>query len=143
MYRSEKWARKIFETSDQNHGVTRFKICKFYTYSKMSFLSTKKPPFDKTTWLKDQTKVSLTEKWAAKIFGTDDQNHGLIRFKICKFLDYSKMSFLWTKKPPFDKTTWSSDKTKVSLTERWARKILGTGDQNHGLTRFKICKFFD
>ena len=32
-------------------------------------------------------------------------SHGLTRFKICKFFDYSKMSFLWTKKPPFDKTT--------------------------------------
>ena len=109
----------------------------------MSFLSTKKPPFDKTTWLKDQTKVSWTEKWAAKIFGTDDQNHGLIRFKICKFLDYSKMSFLWTKKPPFDKTTSTIDKTKVSFTEKWPRKIFGTDNQNHGLTRFKICQFFD
>ena len=42
---------------------------------------------------------------AQKIFGTVDANHGLTRFKICKFYDYSKMSFLWTKKPPFDKTT--------------------------------------
>ena len=44
------------------------------------------------------------------------------------------MSFLWTKKPPFDKTTRSNDKTKVSCTEKWARKIFGTYDQYHGLS---------
>ena len=53
------------------------------------------------------------------------------------------MSFLWTKKPPFDKTTRSKDKTKVSGTEKEARKTFGTDDQNHGLTRYKICKYFN
>ena len=102
---TEKQARKIFGTDDQNHGLTRFKICKFFDYSKMSFLWTKKPPFDKTTLSNDKTNVSSTEKQARNIFGTDDQNHGLARFKRFKFFDYSKMSFLWTKKPPFEKTT--------------------------------------
>ena len=115
---TEKKARKIFGFDDENHGLTRFKICKFFDNSKMSFLWTKKRPFDKTTWSNDKTKVSCTEKLARKIFGTDDENHGLTRFKICKFLDYSKMSFLWTKNPPFDKTTWSNDKTKVCCTEK-------------------------
>ena len=71
----------------------------------MSFLSTKKPPFQKTTLSNDKTKVSCTEKWARKIFETSDKNHELTRFKICNFFDYSKMSFLWNKKPPFDKRT--------------------------------------
>ena len=71
----------------------------------MSFLWTKKTPFDKITRSNDKTKVSWTEKKARKIFGTYDQNHGLTRFKICKIFNYSKMSFLWTKKPPIDKTT--------------------------------------
>ena len=84
----------------------------------MSFLWTKKPPFDKTTSTNDKTKVSFTEKWPRKIFGTFDENHELARFKICKFFDYTKMSFLWTKKPPFNKTTWSNDKTKDSDTEK-------------------------
>ena len=52
------------------------------------------------------------------MFGTDDENQGLTRFKICKFLDYNTISFLWTKKPPFDKTTLSNDKLKVSCTEK-------------------------
>ena len=52
------------------------------------------------------------------------------------------MLFIWTKKAPFDKTTSSNDKTKISCTEKKARKIFGTFDENHGLTRFKICKFF-
>ena len=118
MYRSEKWARKIFETADENNGLTRFKICKCFDYSKMSFLCTKKPPFYKTTWSNHKTKVSCREKWARKIFGTGDQNHGLTRFKTCKFFHYSKMSLLWTKKPPFDKTTWSNYKTKVFCTDQ-------------------------
>ena len=71
----------------------------------MSFLWFKKPPFDKTILSNDKTKVSCTEKLARKIFGTDDENLALTRFKICKFLDHSKMSFLWSKKPLFDKTT--------------------------------------
>ena len=58
----------------------------------MSFLWTKKPPFEKRTSTNDETKVSFTEKWPRKIFGTDDQNHWLTRFKICQFFDYSKMS---------------------------------------------------
>ena len=115
---TEKKARKKLRTFDENHGLTRFKICKFFDYSKMSFLWTKRPPFDKTTWSNDKTKVSCTEKQARKIFRTSDENHGLTRFKICKFLDYCKLSFLWTKKPPFDKTTLSNDKTKVSWTEK-------------------------
>ena len=84
----------------------------------MSFLRTKKPPFDKTTWSNDKPKVSCTEKWAWKIFGPLDENPGLARFKIWKFFDYTKTSFLWSKKPPFDKTTWSNDKTKDSDTEK-------------------------
>ena len=140
---TEKEDQKIFGTFDKNYGWTRFKICKFFDYSKMSFLRTKKPPFDKKTWSNVKTKVSWTEKRAGKIFGTDDQNHGLTRFKICKFLDYSKMSFLRTKTPPFDKKTWSNDKTKVSCTEKEDQKIFGTFDKNYGWTRFKICKFFD
>ena len=79
-----------------------------------------KPPFDKTTWSNDKTKVSCTGQKSTleRIFETSDENHGLTRFKICKFFDYTKMSFLWTKKSPFDKTTWSNDKTKVSWTEK-------------------------
>ena len=109
----------------------------------MSFLWTKKPPFDKATLSNDKTKVSCTQKYARNIFGTDDENHGLTSFKICKFLDDSKMSFLWSKKPPFDKTTLSNDKTKDSCTQKYARNIFGTDDENHGLTSFKICKFLD
>ena len=52
------------------------------------------------------------------IFGFSDQNEALTPFKICKFFDYKKMSFLWSKKPPFEKTTSSNDKTKVSFTEK-------------------------
>ena len=50
-----------------------------------------------------------------KIFGIFDLNHALTSFKIRKFFDYSKMSFLWSKTHPFEKTTSSNDKTKVNL----------------------------
>ena len=100
-----KVGSKVFGISDQNHWLTRFKICKFLDYSKMAFLWTKKLPFDKTTLINDKTNVSFTEKQARKIVGTFDENHELTRFKKCKFFDYSKMSFLWPKKPAFEKTT--------------------------------------
>ena len=56
----------------------------------------------------DQTTIPIflvQKSIARKIFGTSDENRGLTRFKICQFFDYIKMSFIWTKKPPFDKTT--------------------------------------
>ena len=71
----------------------------------------------------------------------DDKNHGLTRFKICKFHDCSKMSFLWTKKTPFDKTTSSNDKTKDSCTQKYAGKIFGIDDKNHGLPLLKYANF--
>ena len=109
----------------------------------MSFLWTKKPPFDKTTWSIDKTKVSWTGKWAQEILGTDAQNHGLTRFKICKFLDYSKMSFLWTKNPLFVKKNIMKGQNQSFLYRKiGSQDIFGTYDQNHGLTRFKISKFF-
>ena len=84
----------------------------------MSFLWSKKPPFEKTTSSNDKSKLSFTEKKTSKIFKTSDQNHGLTPFKICKFLDYKKMSFLLSKKPSFKKTTASNEKTKVTLREK-------------------------
>ena len=51
------------------------------------------------------------------IFGFSDQNEALTPFKICKFFDYKKMSFLWSKKPPIEKKTSSNDKTKVTRRE--------------------------
>ena len=120
LYRSDKWARNIFETSDENHWLTRIKIWKIVNYSKLSFLWTKKPPFDKTTCSNGKTEISCIDQISGleRFLKLLTKNHGLTRYKICKFFDYSIMSFLWTKKPPVDKTTWSSDKTKVFWTEK-------------------------
>ena len=52
----------MFGTSDKNHGLTPFKICKFFDHSEMSFLWSKMAPFEKTTPSNDKTNVSLTEK---------------------------------------------------------------------------------
>ena len=41
------------------------------------------------------------------------------------------MTFLSFKKPPVEKRTSSNDKTKVSFTEKQARKIFGIFDLNH------------
>ena len=41
---------------------------------------------------------------------------------------------MWSKKPPFGKTTSSDDKNEVSNTEKWAGKTFGIFYQNHGLT---------
>ena len=53
------------------------------------------------------------------------------------------MSFLQYKKLFYTKTTSLNDKINVFSTEKQARKIFGTSYQNHGLTPFQICKFFD
>ena len=84
----------------------------------MSFLWSKKPRCIKTTSSNDNTNASFTEKQARKIFRTSDQNHGLTSFKIFKFFHYRKISFLSSKKAPFEKTTSSNDKTNVSFSEK-------------------------
>ena len=43
----------------------------------MTFLSTKKRPFEKTTSSKEKTKSCFKEKNPRTIFGTFDENHGL------------------------------------------------------------------
>ena len=139
----QKQAAKIFRNFDQNHGLTPFKICKFFDHSKMSFLWSKKPRFKRTTSSNDETNVSCTEKQAQQIFATSDQNHWLTFFQICRFVDDSKMSFLWSKKPPFKKKTSSNDKTNVCLTEKQVWKIFGTCDGNLQVTPFKLSRFFD
>ena len=85
----------------------------------MTFLWSKKPPFEKTASSTDKMKVSFTEKKACKIFGIFDKNHGLSPSEKCKFCDYSKMTFLLSKKPPFEKITSSNDKTKKRSFERY------------------------
>ena len=105
-------------TSDKNHGLTPFKKCRFFDYKKISFSWSKKPPFEKRTSSNDKTNITFREKKTENIFGSSDEIHGLTPFKICKFFDHSKMSFLWSKKPPFKKTTSLNDKTNVSLTEK-------------------------
>ena len=52
----------MFRNFDQNHGLTPFKICKFFIFSYFVFLWSKKAPFAKKTSSKDEAKVSLTEK---------------------------------------------------------------------------------
>ena len=52
------------------------------------------------------------------MFKTSEQNKEITPFKVCRLLDYSKMSFLCSKKASLEKTTSSNDKTNVSLTEK-------------------------
>ena len=85
----------------------------------MPFLWSKKPPFEKTASSTDKMNVSLTEKKACKIFGIFDKNHGLSPSEKCKFFDYRQGTFLLCKKPPFEKTTSSNDKTKKGSFERY------------------------
>ena len=72
----------------------------------MIYLSPKKPPFEKTTLSNDRTKISFNEKKSWTIFRTFDQNHGNMQ----NFQLYIKMTFLSSKKAPFEKTTSSNDK---------------------------------
>ena len=50
--------------------------------------------------------------------GIFDENHRLTHLKKCNFFDYSKMTFLTSKQPSFEKTTSSNDNAMVSLTEK-------------------------
>ena len=83
----------------------------------MTFLSSKKTHFEKTTSSDEEPRSHLQKKEARKKFGIFNQNHWLTPLEKCKFFDYSKMTFMWSKKPPFGKTTSSDDKKEVSNTE--------------------------
>ena len=117
----------------------------FSTIVKWStFLSSKKPPFEKTQSPNDNTEISCRENYALEIYGIFYQNHGLTPFEICPIFNYSKMTFLSSKRPPIEKTTSWKDNTKVSCTENKARGIFRIFKQNHGLTPLKkIWKIFD
>ena len=105
----------------------------------------KKPPFGKTTSSDDEKEVSIIPKSRLeRHWEFFYQNHGLTPWEKCKFFDYSKMTFMWSKKPPFGKTTSSDDEKEVSIIpksrlERHWEFVY----QNHGLTPLEKCKFFD
>ena len=85
----------------------------------MSLLSSKKPAIEKITLWNDNTKISCTENNARGIFGIFKQNNGLTSLKrIWKIFDYSKMTFLSSKKYPFEKITSPNDKTKVFFLQK-------------------------
>ena len=60
----------------------------------MTFLSSKKTHFEKTTSSDENPKSLLQKKEAWKTFGIFNQNHGLTPLEKCKFLDYSKRKVL-------------------------------------------------
>ena len=119
---TEKQAPKIIGIFDKNPELTPLKKCKFFDYSEMTLLSSKNTHFEKTTSSDDKTQVSFAEKKARKKFGIFDQNHLLTSLEKCKFFDYSKMTFMSSKRPPFGKTTSSDDKKEISNTETQAGK---------------------
>ena len=99
----------------QNHRLTPLEKCIFFDHSKMTFLLSKKTHFEKITSSDEKPRSLLQKKEAWKKFGIFNQNHWLTPLEKCKFFDYSKMTFMWSKKPPFGKTTSSDDKKEVSL----------------------------
>ena len=84
----------------------------------MTYLSSKKTHFEKTTSSDEEPRSLLQKKEARKKLRIFNQNHWLTPLEKCKFFDYSKMTFMWSKKPPFGKTTSSDDKNEVSNTEK-------------------------
>ena len=82
------------------------------------------------------------QSWALLKSAMFDQNRWLTPLEMCKFFYYGKMTVLSSKKPPFEITKSSNDKTKVSFTENWVLMKSGMFDQNRGLTPLEICKFF-
>ena len=94
---TEKQAPKIIGIFDKKHQLTPLKKCKFFGYSEVSLLSSKKTHFEKTTSSDNKAQVSFTEKKARKKFGIFNQNHLLIPLEKCKFFYYSKMTFMSSK----------------------------------------------
>ena len=69
----------------------------------MTFLSSKKPPFEKITSPNDKTNVSFTEGKTQKIFGIFDHNHGLTLFENANFWTIEKRHFYRIKSLPLRK----------------------------------------
>ena len=103
---------------DQNDRLTPLEKCQVFDHSEMTFLSSKKTHFEKTTSSDEEPRSLLQKKEARKKLRIFNQNHWLTPLEKCKFFDYSKMTFMWSKKPPFGKTTSSDDKKEVSNTEK-------------------------
>ena len=55
----ENYALEIYGIFYQNHGLTPFQICPIFNYRKMTFLSSKRPPIEKTTSWKDMQHQGL------------------------------------------------------------------------------------
>ena len=122
---TEKQAPKVTGIFDENHELlTPSKKCRFFDRSKMTLLSSKKTHFEKTTISDNKTQVSFAEKKCSKEVWNIilDQNNLLTSLEKCKFFDFSKMTFMSSKKPPFGKTTSSDDKKEISNTEKQAGK---------------------
>ena len=129
---------------DQNHRLTPLEKCQFFDHSEMTFLSSKKTHFEKTTSSDEKPRSVLQKKEAWKKFGIFKQNHWLTPLEKCIFFDYSKMTFMWSKKPPFGKRTSSDDKKEVSLIPKSRlERHWEFFYQNHGLTPLEKCNFFD
>ena len=99
-------------------SVNHFGKMQFFDHSEMTFLSSNKTHFEKTTSSDEKPRSVLQKKEAWKKFGISNQNNWLTPLEKCKFFDYSKMTFMGSKKPPFGKTTSSDDKKEVSNTEK-------------------------
>ena len=124
LLKRRRFMQMIFGNFDQNHDLENAifsTIVKYHFYRLKSLLfrrhqTTKPMSILQKSWLEGYLKFL--------------KNHGLTLLEICKFFDYSKMTFLSSKKPPFEKTTSSNDKTNVYFTEKLARRILEIFDES-------------
>ena len=99
---------------DPNHGLTALKICPIFNCIKNDIFIVQKASYWENNIMKRQHQDLLYKKNARGKFGIFKQNHGLTHLKkIWKIFDCSKMTFLSSKKHPFEKITSPNDKTKV------------------------------
>ena len=85
----------------------------------MTFLSSKKPLFKEKTSLTTKRRSILTKSRLERYLELLAIIMGLItRLKICKCFDYSKISFLWSKKLRFEKIRSSNNNTKMPVLEK-------------------------
>ena len=92
--------------------------CQFFDHSEMTFLSSKKTHFEKTTSSDEKPRSLLQKKEARKKFGIFNQNHLLTPLEKCKFFDYSNMTFMSSKKPQHHQAI----KTRSLIPKSWLER---------------------
>ena len=91
-----------FQVFDQNYELTALKKMQmFFDFLPSMFLWSKKASFLSGTSIKHFFQATFALKETMKKFQIFDQTHGLTSLEKCKFCDFFKSAFLWSRKASF------------------------------------------